>query len=359
MNANRTKPVAKKTLNLAHQLQQQEQVLADMSERLHLYQSEFAYLRPIAHWLHKIARLIWLATPKLGKLAHYPPRLLEYPDAYSLPADFDAPKISIVTPSFNQAKYIGLTLDSVLGQAYPNLQYFVQDGGSNDGTEQILQQYSEQLTGWISAPDQGQAQAINLGLQRTDGEIMAWLNSDDLLLPGALARVAEYFARHPEIDVVYGHRILIDEEDKEIGRWILPRHNDRILCWADFVPQESLFWRRRIWDAIGGKLDESFRFAMDWDLLLRFKDAGARMARLPYFLGAFRIHAAQKTTTLIAEIGKQEMMRLRQRSLAREVSKNEIRRALLPYLIIHLALDFIWRLQRYRKFNHSAKQRCK
>src|SRR5262249_23541680 len=145
-------------------------------------------------------------------------------------------------------------------------------------------------------PDEGQTQAINLGFQHTSGEIMAYLNSDDLLLPGSLAYVAGYMAAHPEVDVVYGHRILIDECDDEVARWVLPRHDDRVLTWANFVPQETLFWRRRIWERVGGTLDASFQFAMDWDLILRFREAGARFVRLPRFLGAFRVHARQKTS---------------------------------------------------------------
>ena len=104
---------------------------------------------------------------------------------------------------------------------------------------------------------------------------MAWLNSDDLLLPGALFYVAEYFRKHPEVDVIYGHRIIINEDNRETGRWVLPPHNDNMLQWADYVPQETMFWRRDLWDKVGGYVDESFQFAMDWELILRFRNAGA------------------------------------------------------------------------------------
>lgn len=238
-------------------------------------------------------------------------------------------------------------MDSILNQGYPNLEYFVQDGGSDDGTIDVLKQYSDRLSGWESAPDDGQSQAINLGFARTHGEIMAWLNSDDLFLSGALAYVADYFARHPEVDVVYGHRILIDEQDKEIGRWILPRHDDDALAWADFIPQETLFWRRSIWEKAGGQIDESFRFAMDWDLLLRFRGCGARIVRLPCFLGAFRIHDEQKTSAAIHDVGMEEMRRLRARELGRDVTQAEIRRALVPYLLRHVGCD-VWMRVRKR-----------
>ena len=95
---------------------------------------------------------------------------------------------------------------------------------------------------------------------------MAYLNSDDLLLPGALSYVARFLHNHPEVDLVYGHRVLIDELGREIGRQVIPRHSDRVLSWADFIPQETAFWRRAAWDRAGGTIDESFRYAIDWDL---------------------------------------------------------------------------------------------
>jgi len=294
------------------------------------------------------------AKPKLGRLQHHQPFPLH---TWALPpklARNDAtcrPRISIVTPSFGQAPFIARTIESVLSQDYPQLEYFIQDGGSSDGTVEILERYSERLAGWASVPDSGQSHAINLGFARTSGEIMAWLNSDDLLLPGTLAYVGDYFAHNPGVDVVYGHRILIDEQDMEIGRWILPPHSDDVLSWADFIPQETLFWRRAIWDKAGGRVDESFRFAMDWDLLLRFRDAGARMVRLPFFLGAFRIHDAQKTSAAINSIGIGEMDRLRERHLGRRVSRDEIRRALVPYMLSHLAHDVILRVRRRMGFS--------
>jgi glycosyltransferase involved in cell wall biosynthesis len=255
------------------------------------------------------------------------------------------PRISIVTPSFRQAAFIERTIQSVLAQEYPDLEYFVQDGASDDGTRVILEKYSDRLTGWDSRPDSGQTQAINRGFARTGGEIMAWLNSDDVLLPGALAYVADYFNRHPEVDVVYGHRILIDESDRQIGRWIMPGHDDGVLAWADYVPQETLFWRRSLWEKAGGRVDESFRFAMDWDLLVRFREAGARFARLPRFIGGFRIHPQQKTSAVINEVGFQEMNRIRERVLGRVPTGGEVRKAVFPYLLKHVATDLGWAMK--------------
>lgn len=286
---------------------------------------------PIRH------RFIRLITPSLGVLRQYTPRPLRValPPAMMLPAA-RLPKISVVTPSYNQAEYLARTLDSVLNQGYPNLEYIVQDGASKDGSADILRAYAARLTAWQSAPDGGQTNAINMGFRQATGEIMAWLNSDDILLPGALAYVAAYFDAHPEVDVIYGHRVIIDERDQEIGRWVMPSHDGRVLSWADFVPQETLFWRRRAWDKVGAALDENFHFAMDWDFLLRLRDSGAVFARVPYFLGAFRVHPQQKTMAEISSTGSQEMARLRERCHNRKVTESEIGRAVAPYLMRHV-----------------------
>jgi GT2 family glycosyltransferase len=285
-------------------------------------------------------RLLRLCKPVLGVRLqlepYHPPRPLRLPRRYwRRPALAEAPTLSVVTPSFNQAPFLAHTLASVVDQAYPRLEYVVQDGGSQDGSREILERFRPQLHHAESAPDRGQAHALNLGFARTSGEVMAYLNSDDLLLPGALHYVARYFAAHPQVDVVYGHRVLVDEEGREIGRWILPPHRDRHLRFADYVPQETLFWRRRVWERAGGRVDESFQFAVDWELLLRFLDAGARMVRLPRFLGAFRVHARQKTSQQLAGVGAQEMDRLRTRCHGRGLSHQEVRRGLVEFMLAH------------------------
>jgi SAM-dependent methyltransferase len=284
-------------------------------------------------------------TPQLGVLRQYAPRRLEIPRRYlETSAPSPAPRLSIVTPSYNQGHLIGRTIDSVLEQTYPQLEYIIQDGGSIDSTPAILERYRPQLLHVASERDNGQASAINQGFTHATGEIMAWLNSDDVLLPGALNYIAGYFVAHPAVDVVYGHRVIIDLEDREIGRWVLPPHDDRILLWGDFVPQETLFWRRRIWERVGGRLDESLLFAMDWDLLLRFRAAGAVFARVPRFLGGFRMHALQKTTANMADQGIQEMNLLRERYLGRHVSPMELSAGFRPYLRAHLIYHWMYRL---------------
>jgi glycosyltransferase involved in cell wall biosynthesis len=240
-----------------------------------------------------------------------------------------------VTPSFAQGDFIERTMFSVFGQGYPSLEYAVQDGGSTDQTVDVLRHHEAALSHWESTPDAGQADALNRGFARTSGEIMAYLNSDDLLLPGSLAYVARYFAAHPSVDVVYGNRVLIDELDRRIGIWVLPRHDDATMTLLDFIPQETLFWRRSVWDAAGGAFDTSFGFAIDWDLLLRFRDSGARFARLPRFIGAFRVHEAQKTQRQ-QELCDTECDRLRLRVHGREVPHSEAVERVAPYIQRHL-----------------------
>jgi glycosyltransferase involved in cell wall biosynthesis len=336
-----------RVIRVQHEIIQQQLIELQQKQRLSEEMLVFFYFfRPLIFPLMWIVRPLYKALrPRIGVLEQYPPRPLR------LPSDFkgnlkngEMPKISIVTPSFNQSIFLERTLVSVLNQNYPNLEYYVQDGGSADGTLDILRHYGNQLTGWVSKPDNGQANAINGGLSKTSGEIMAWLNSDDILLPGTLAFVADFFSHHPEVDVIYGHRILIDQEDMEIGRWMLPQHDDSVLSWADFVPQETMFWRRRIWEKVGGRIDESLDFAIDWDLLLRFREAGAHFSRVNRFLGCFRIHPTQKTSAE-KSTGFLEMSQMRERALGRVPSKKEITRAVYPYLLRHVLVDLGWRIR--------------
>lgn len=278
-------------------------------------------------------------------LVHHPPKPLTHPAVYRhrrVPASA-APRISIVTPSFNASTFIERTIRSVVDQQYPALEYIVQDGASADDTIRIVERHRPLLSRIASESDRGQADALNRGFRHATGEILAYLNADDLLLPGALDYVAAFFETHPEVDAVYGHRVLIDEHDREIGRWVLPRHDDAVLSWADYVPQETLFWRRRAWEAVGARFDDSFQFAMDWDLLVRMRDAGARFARVPRFLGAFRVHAAQKTTDRMETIGAREMARIRERIHGQAVEWFEINRAIRGYLRRHVVLDRLYR----------------
>jgi len=341
-------------------LTQLDEVLAEVLERHEplstletrlLLDSAVARLEPVEHELRRSSRTVsgrawatarrvkartraWLA-PRISLLYHYPPKPILLPTSYfHTRAPEPAPSIAVVTPSYQQGRFLERTMLSVLAQKYPALEYYVQDGGSTDDSTEILGHYEEYLTGWASAPDKGQADAINRAFAHTSGEIMGWLNSDDLLLPGALAYVARFFDEHPKVDVVYGNRLMIDENDGQVGAWILPRHSDHALRFADYVPQETLFWRRRIWEASGSELDLSFSYALDWDLLLRFQAAGARTVHVPRFLGAFRVHDNQKTSAT-ALVGLEEMSLLRERVHGRLVPADELPRRLRPYFVHH------------------------
>ena len=262
----------------------------------------------------------WLNLELAPRLAPRPVASEQFPRSRT--ASERLPKITVVTPSFQHGSFLEPTLRSVLDQPGVRLDYIVQDGGSNDGSVDIIRRHASRLKHWESVRDHGQADAIARGFAHMDcgpDDVMAYLNSDDLLLPGAARFVAEYFAKHPETDVVYGHRVVIDEAGREVNRWFTPRPAFDDLRTQDLIPQETLFWRRRIWDRVGG-IDRSFRFAMDWDLLLRFHEAGARFARLPWFLGAFRLHPQQKSQAWMSDVGVPEMDRVRERALGRRPS---------------------------------------
>lgn len=282
-----------------------------------------------------------------GHLVHAPQpiRAERFPSSTS---GRSAPKLSIVTPSYNQARFLPETLRGVLEQTGIECDYVVQDGDSTDGSADCIKSHSDRLKAWASERDAGQADAIAKGFAKTTGkpdDLMAWINSDDFYAPGALRYVADYFARHPEVDVIYGHRILVDENSQEIARWFLPKHDPAVLRLNDFVPQETMFWRRRIWDKVGG-IDTSFKFAMDWDLLLRFQAAGAKIVRVPYFLACFRIHSTQKTSAQMHSVGQEEITRLRERTFGRPFPAVELETnpTLLRYLRRSAFIEFLWKL---------------
>jgi glycosyltransferase involved in cell wall biosynthesis len=204
------------------------------------------------------------------------------------------PSISIVTPSFNQASYIKETIQSVLTQEYPYLEYFVIDGGSTDGTLDILRQYDQQLN-WASEPDEGQTQAINKGFRKSTGEIVAWLNSDDLYLPGALHSVADFFSRHPDVDVVYGDYLLVDRQSKVLLRKReIPFDYNILLHGLNYISQPATFFKQSLFDRVGYP-DESLHYGMDWEYWLRIASSGGKFVHLPRYLAAARWHAQAKT----------------------------------------------------------------
>ncbi len=211
------------------------------------------------------------------------------------------PSITLVTPSFNQARFVEQTLRSVLSQGYPKLEYIVTDGGSTDGSAEIIRRYEDQLAWWDTTPDDGQAAAINRGFARSSGEIMGWLNSDDLLLPGALALVGEIFARFPQVAWISGWGLHASTEGY-LTSFTPPTARLRSLIargWyhgrgLGFIQQESTFWRRRLWEASGGYVDESRHYSLDFELWQRFARHAA-LVTVRGLVGVFRRHPAQKS----------------------------------------------------------------
>lgn len=204
------------------------------------------------------------------------------------------PLVTIVTPSFNQGEFIRATIESVLGQDYPRLEYIIMDGGSTDQTATVVRDYASRLS-WISEPDRGQSHAINKGFRMAKGEIVAWLNSDDVMLPGAISKVVPYFQRDPSVRAVYGEGYLIDREGRITGRFPHTRPFDlwRLVYLSDYILQQTVYFDRRIFSEIG-YLDENLHYTMDWDILIRI---GKRygLTYIPEFLGCLREYPEAKS----------------------------------------------------------------
>lgn len=204
------------------------------------------------------------------------------------------PKVSIVTPSFNQARFLERNITSVLDQGYPNLEYFVIDGGSTDGSLEIIRRYADRLTRWVSEPDLGQADAINKGFSLSGGEILAWLNSDDTYLPGAIAEAVDYLQTHSSVGLVYGKAYYIDEDDRRVAAYPAgPTDHRGLRRGVTTIPQQATFFRARWWREVG-PLDPTFYYAMDYDLWVRIS-AVAPIAYHPRPWANFRLHESSKS----------------------------------------------------------------
>ncbi len=222
----------------------------------------------------------------------------------------DVPKISIVTPSFNQAQFLGETIHSVLDQNYPNLEYLVIDGGSSDGSVDIIRSFEPSLFFWVSEPDQGQADAINKGFEKASGDILAWLNSDDLLFPGSLGLVSKYFMERPHLQWLVGYPVVVDEHSNIIDHrlhWTKPTFN--LLFFTFYtLNQESVFFRR---EALGTKrLKTDLHYCFDYELWLYLARKWGPPEIHPGFLAAYRYHRAQKTRNFEEYMLETERMKL-------------------------------------------------
>jgi len=191
----------------------------------------------------------------------------EFPER--MPDGNEWPKISIITPSYNQGEFIEATIRSILLQGYPNLEYFVIDGGSDDNTIDILKTYDKFITKWVSEPDKGQTHAINKGINYASGEIIAYLNSDDVYLPNSLMIAALYLTSHPDVSMVYGNILHINKKGDLIERVVNEEFDyDRLLSWILYIPQPATFIRGTVVKEIG-LFDENLHLGMDHDYWVR------------------------------------------------------------------------------------------
>lgn len=213
--------------------------------------------------------------------AAQPPRITREP-----------PPIAVVTPSYRMAGFLRETIDSVLAQDWPRLDYLVMDGGSRDGTRELLESYGDRIR-WVSEPDGGQADAVNRGFERTSGEIFAFLNADDTYRPGALAAAAAGFERHPSAAVVYGDGDYVDAAGATVRPYPVEDFDRARLQHGCFVCQPAAFVRRDAWSELGG-LDADLRYALDYDLWIRMSERRP-LARIPGTLATSRMHAQNKT----------------------------------------------------------------
>jgi len=221
-----------------------------------------------------------------------------------------SPFVSIITPSYNQGRFLEQTILSVLEQDYPDIEYIIIDGRSTDNSLEIIQHFADQLAYWESQPDHGQANAINKGLRRSQGEILGWLNSDDLLAPGAVRKVVQVFLNNPDVDVVYGRLERIDEQGRLIPTPRLPK--DRIEFRKDLVINECLvnqpgsFWRRSIMDEVG-LLNEELVYNLDYEYWIRLALQGANFMKLPDIVASFRLSSKSKTVQHTAAMAEEQL----------------------------------------------------
>ena len=225
---------------------------------------------------------------------------------------------SIITPSFNQARFIARTIESVRSQSHPAMEHLVFDGGSTDGTVDILRKCGDAIT-WESAPDRGQSHAVNKGFARAKGDVIGWINSDDIYCPGTFEAVVAYFACHEDADVVYGDSYYIDENDNVTGEFRAGEWDYERLKEANFIRQPALFIRRSVPERFGG-LNEDLHYEMDYDYWLRI-GRHLRFHHLPRFLVGMRYYDACKSRRNRPAVGR-ERLRVQQTNCGRVSEKS-------------------------------------
>lgn len=213
------------------------------------------------------------------------------------------PLVSIVTPSFNQARYLEQTLRSVLEQDHPLLEYIVIDGASKDGSVEIIRKYQNRFAFWVSEKDSGQAEAINKGLSRANGGIVAWLNSDDYYLPGTISSAVRVFEENPDVVLIYGDMLAVDERGRTINLLKYGQYSLQDLLCFQIIGQPSVFFRREALEK-AGSLDTTFHFLLDHHLWIRIARQG-KILHVPQVWSAARYHAEAKNRAKAAEFGRE------------------------------------------------------
>lgn len=211
-------------------------------------------------------------------------------------------RISIITTCLNDVRYVGQALRSIHSQNYPHVEHIVIDGGSTDGSVDVIRSYEAKLAYWRSAPDEGHADALWTGFQRASGDVVTWVCSNDMLLPGALSAVAAYFETHPAVRWAVGHGVTIDEQGDVLARiWAVPFSRRSLMFWQTWgTCQPAVFMRRAAMEAVGG-IDRTCNVSVDTDLFMRLASQGGP-GRIPHFLAALRIHASSQTLRLAREV---------------------------------------------------------
>jgi glycosyltransferase involved in cell wall biosynthesis len=219
----------------------------------------------------------------------------QFDDAVLLNRDESWPRITIVTPSYNQGCYLEQTILSVLNQNYPNLEFIIMDGGSSDNSINIIRKYEKYLAHWQSYRDSGQAAAIADGFRLGTGQVLAYLNSDDIYLPGTLKKVGTFFNEHTSAQFIYGDCLLIDASSTVIRRtYPIEFDRDIFLYESQIIPQQSAFWRKEIYLKVG-EIKRALSFCMDYDLFMEFMLAGITFVRIKDVFAAFRLHGDSKS----------------------------------------------------------------
>jgi GT2 family glycosyltransferase len=237
------------------------------------------------------------------------------------------PLVSVITPSYNQADFLEQTMRSVLEQDYPHIEYLVADGMSNDGSVEIIKKYADKLSWWVSEKDSGQGEAINKGLARATGEILAWLNSDDYYLPNAISSVVNIFQQNPDVVLIYGDMLAVDENSQTFNLLKYQQLSLEDLLCFQIIGQPSVFFRREAYEKAGG-LDSTFHFLLDHHLWIRIAQQG-KILHVSQTWAAARYHSQAKNRLKAAEFGREAFRILewakRQPGLAETVSGVERR----------------------------------